>query len=140
MAFGTSQALTAKRLIAKSGQDITFTRTVVTEPGVVDFELGGVDGGASTEDGAGVLTWTGKGIRSGDYTGINFENMGESVKEAFLAGKTLNMIVAAEGLEHAPEAGDILTLADETNWSILGISKVDPAGVPIIYFLGGVEV
>jgi hypothetical protein len=135
MAFGSSQAQTALRLITKSGQSISFKRTVVGATGAVNLVTGEVD--SSVDDG--LLEWAGKGVRSGEYTGINFENMGDSLKEAYLAGKTMNLLVAAAELERAPAAGDIVILADATEWKVLGVSQLNPAGIPIIYFVGAVQ-
>lgn len=122
----TRQAETALRLIARNGQDIVFTRE--TTP--FDPVTGGP--GVATAP----VTFQGKAVRLPNFKGTVFEGMDSAFKAALVTGKATVLLVAAKGLEHEPIPGDSVTLVDGSIWATIGLTVLNPAGLPIIYTMG----
>jgi hypothetical protein len=127
MAFGDAQATSSLRLIEKYGQEVTFSRN----NGAYDPVAG--------KKASKRISWLGKALRLSVYKGIRFEGMDEAFKKGLATGKAICAIVAAKGLEYPLEPGDVVSLADESTWTIIGLTVLNPAGVPIIHTIGAVK-
>lgn len=61
-------------------------------------------------------------------------SMDNRLRESLTKGRLRKIIGAASGLTFAPEPSDIIDI-DSSQWTIQGVTPVNPAGVPLVYFL-----
>ncbi len=131
MAFGATQAKVSLALITRFGQAVSFSRYIGSFDAIQSEDNTG--GGATHQ------TWTGRAVRLTNYKGVKFEAMDDGFKQALITGKAIGAIVAAEGLTRAPEPGDVVTLEDDSEWTLIGVTVLSPAGTPIIYNIGATQ-
>jgi len=122
MTVFANQIATAKRLIAAKGQTVTFSR-----PGELNY-----DPATDTQIGASDTVFTGTAVVlpiSGG--GSEFDVRLPGVVEGRANHREL--LVAAEGMTHAPMAGDKALGIEGDDWTIIGWVPLAPDGTPIIH-------
>lgn len=122
MTVFAKQIATAKRLIAANGQTVTFSRAGETN----------YDPATDTRIGPDDTVFTGSAVVlpiSGG--GSEFDVRFPGVVEARANHREL--LVAAEGMTHAPTAGDNALGIEGDDWTVVGSVPLAPDGTPIIY-------
>lgn len=127
MTFYGRMAATADRLLDLYGQQVTFVRT----PKTIDPMDGKVTPGtALTSTVPAVVLPASKGTIQA------FDNR---LEDSSLAGKKLRYLkVAAKDMTFEPKSLDMLILGGQT-WQVLGCTPVNPAGTPLVYGVGVVQ-
>ena len=72
-------------------------------------------------------------LPSGSLTGTNFDNR---FKEDLKTNKVRFFYIAAQGLSFEPQSGDIFIFENRV-WDIAGSTPLNPAGIPVLYTIGG---
>jgi len=117
----------ASTLITRFGRAVTFTRTGKTAAGV-DGTV--TEGTPSTSTGYAVI------LPSSSGSGAAFDNR---LEDGSLAHRRLRFLqVAAQGMSFEPKALDAVTF-DGSTWEVVGCTPVNPAGTPLVYGVGVVE-
>jgi len=123
----SSLAATADRLLGEYGQAVTFTRTVKTANGV-DGTV--TEGTPSTSTGYAVV------LPASSGTGPAFDNR---LEDGSLAHRKLRFLrVAAQDMTFEPKALDAVAFEGST-WEVVGCTASNPAGTPLVYGVGVVE-
>ena len=123
----TPMAAMADRLIARFGRSLTFTRITVTSNGVA---------GTVTE--AAPETSTGYAMILPSTEG-KMQSFDSRLEDGSLAGRRMRFLrVAALGMTFEPKPLDVVSF-DGSTWQVLGCTPVNPAGTPLVYGVGVVE-
>lgn len=69
------------------------------------------------------------------YKGVVFRNMDEAFREALVKGRAKSVLAAASDATFPPEPNDELTI-EGSQWRIIGVTVLAPAGVPLVYTIG----
>ena len=121
MSFYDRMAATALSKITKFGQAVTV-RTKVDD--AYDSQTGEVLQTETSESGFGMLM--------ASTSSVKMEAEINPIPAKVDDLRT--WILAAAGLANAPEPGDVLE-GGGAAWSIIGVTEVSPAGIPLIYKL-----
>lgn len=116
-----SQRSSAYEMIAAKGQTVTLTRSVE-----------GAYNPATSKASITTTTQTGKGVILPLSAGVKFlggSNIPKGAKQCLLAGVGTNGAALA-----LPHVGDVLT-AGAVKYTVVEVSPLEPAGLPIIYDL-----
>ena len=122
-----SLAATASRLLGQYGVALTFSHTAKSVVGTT----GGVTSGT-------VTTTTCYGVTLPWSKGIGGE-FANKMEDLALAGRKVRYLkVSALGMTFVPAAMDTVGLESGT-WQVIGCTPINPAGTPLIYGVGVVE-
>lgn len=124
MANYTKNASSALALISKYGRKYPIARELSTFDEITGKEV------AKTTRGGEITA-----IVLPRYKGILFDSLDDSFREGLVIGKSRVLLVAAKGAPFPPTPLDKINIGGD-EWEVVGITELNPAGIPIIYTIG----
>jgi len=118
-------ARNADKQLAKAGQSITIARYAPSR----NSSTGVVTKGAATASG------TANAVEI-PVTQALMGTFASQCAPGTLVSKTVRALKVSALLGFLPQSRDEVTLADGTVWPVVGVTPVNPAGVPIVYTVG----